>query len=145
MSPDVEWSGGHRNEFTANISWEIFYVTIEAVVIKFIHLLKVIEFKMLNVTVPKLYLIVVQLLSRVWLFASPWLHYTRLPVLHCLLEFAQTHVPWVSDAIQLSHPLSPPSLPALNLSQCQCLFQWIGSFHQVVKVLELQLQHQSFQ
>ena len=67
-----------------------------------------------------------------------------LPVLHHLLDLAQTHVQWVSDAIQPSHPLFPPS-PALNLSQHQGLFQWISSSHQVAKVLELQLQHQSFQ
>ena len=67
------------------------------------------------------------------------------PVLHYFLKFAQTHVHWVSDAIQPSHPLSPSSLPALNLSQHQGLFQWVGSSPQVAKVLELQLQHQSFQ
>ena len=67
------------------------------------------------------------------------------PVLHYLLEFAQTHVHWVDDAIQPSHPLSPPSPPALNLSQHQGLFQWVSSLHQMAKVLELQLQHQSFQ
>ena len=66
------------------------------------------------------------------------------PVHHQLLELAQTHVHQVSDAIQPSHPLSPPS-PAFNLSQHQSLFQWVGSSHQVAKVLELQLQHQSFQ
>ena len=49
------------------------------------------------------------------------------PVLHHLPEFAHTHVHWVGDAIQLSHPLSSPSPPAFNLSQNQCLFQWIGS------------------
>ena len=65
-------------------------------------------------------------------------------VLHYLLEFTHIHVHWVSDAIQPSHPLSPPSPPALNLSQHQGLFQWVGSLHQVVKGLELQLQHQSF-
>ena len=59
------------------------------------------------------------------------------------LEFAQTHVHWVSDAIQPSHSLLSPSLPAFNLSQHQGLFQWIGSSHQVAKVLELK--HQSFQ
>ena len=53
------------------------------------------------------------------------------PVLHYLLDFAQTHVHWVVDAIQPSHPWSPPSLPALNLSQHQGLFQWVGSSHQV--------------
>ena len=65
------------------------------------------------------------------------------PVLHCLLELAQTHVHWVSDAIPPSHPLLSPSPPAFNLSQHQGLFQWVSSLHQVTKVL--QLQHQSFQ
>ena len=65
------------------------------------------------------------------------------PVLHYLPEFAQIHVRWINDVIQPSYPLSTPS-PALNLSQHQGLFQWIGCSHQVVKVLELQLQHQSF-
>ena len=66
------------------------------------------------------------------------------PVLHYLLESAQTHVHWVDDTIQPSYPLLTPS-PALNLSQHQGLFQWVLSSHQVTKVLELQLQHQSFQ
>ena len=66
-------------------------------------------------------------------------------VLHYVQEFAQTHIHWVGDAIQPSHPLSPSSPPALNLSQHQGLFQWIGSSHYMAKVLELQLQHQSFQ
>ena len=64
---------------------------------------------------------------------------------HRLLEFTHTHLHWVSDAIQPSHPLSSPSLPALNLSHHQGLFQWVSSSHQVAKVLEFQLQHQSFQ
>ena len=64
------------------------------------------------------------------------------PVLHHLPELAQTHIRWLGDAIQPSHPLSPPS-PAFSLSQHQGLFQWVGSSHQVAKVLELQ--HQSFQ
>ena len=68
-----------------------------------------------------------------------------LPVHHQLLESTQAHVHWVSDNIQPSHPLSPPSPPALNLSQHQGLFQWVSSSHQVAKVLEFQLQHQSFQ
>ena len=55
-------------------------------------------------------------------------------------ELAQTHVHQVSDAIQLSHPLSSPSPPAFNLSQHQGLFQWVSSLHQVAQVLELQLQ-----
>ena len=67
------------------------------------------------------------------------------PVRHQHLELAQTHVHWVSDAIQPSHSLLPPSLPALNLSQHQGLFQWVGSSYQVAKALELQLNPQSFQ
>ena len=61
------------------------------------------------------------------------------PVLHRLPEFAQTHVCWVRDAIQPSHPLLSPS-PALSLSKHQSLLQWISSLHQVAKLLELQLQ-----
>ena len=61
------------------------------------------------------------------------------PVHRQLPELAQTHVHWVSDAIQPSHPLSSPSPPAFNLSQHQGLFQWFSSSHQMAKVLELQL------
>ena len=68
-----------------------------------------------------------------------------LPVHHQLPEFTQTHVHWVGDAIQPSHLLSSPSPPALNLSQNQGLFKWVSPSHQVAKVLEFQLQHQSFQ
>ena len=60
------------------------------------------------------------------------------PVHHQLLELAQTHVHWVSDAIQPSHPPLSPFPPAFNLSQHQGLFQWVSSSHQVTKVLELQ-------
>ena len=67
------------------------------------------------------------------------------PVHHQLPELAQTHVHRVSDAIQPSHPLLSPSPPTFNLSQHQGLFQWVSSLHQVAKVLEFQLQHQSFQ
>ena len=58
------------------------------------------------------------------------------PVHHQLLEFTQTHIHWVSDAIQPSHSLSSPSPPALNLPQHQDLFQWVNSLHQVAKVLD---------
>ena len=68
-----------------------------------------------------------------------------LPVHHQLPEFTQTHAHWVNDAIQPSHLLSSPSPPAFNLSQPQGLFKWVSSSHQVAKVLEFQLQHQSFQ
>ena len=63
-----------------------------------------------------------------------------LPVLHCLLEFAQTHIHWNSDAIQPSHPLSSPSPPAFHFFSHQDLFQWAGFSHQVAKILELQHQ-----
>ena len=62
-----------------------------------------------------------------------------LPVHHQPLEFTQTHVHWVSDAIQPSHPRSFPSPPAPNPSQHQSLFQWVNSSHEVAKVLEFQL------
>ena len=64
---------------------------------------------------------------------------------HQLLELTQTHVHGGGDAIQPPHPLSSPSPPAFNLSQHQGLFQWVSSSNQVAKILELQLQHQSFQ
>ena len=67
------------------------------------------------------------------------------PVHHRLLELAQTYVHWVGGAIQPPHPLSSPSPPAFNLSQHQDLFKWVSSSHRVAKVLEFQLQHQSFQ
>ena len=68
-----------------------------------------------------------------------------LPVHHKLPEFIQIYAHRVSDAIQPSHPLSFPSPPAPNPSQHQGLFQRVNSLHQVAKVLEFQLQHQSFQ
>ena len=68
-----------------------------------------------------------------------------LPVHHQPPEFTQTHVHWVSDTIQSSHPLSAPFSPAFNLSQHQGLFKWVSSSNQVAKVLEFQFQHQSFQ
>ena len=68
-----------------------------------------------------------------------------LPVHHQLPESTQTHFHEVHDTIQPSHPLSSPSPPALNLSQHQGFFKWVSSSHQVAKVLEFQLQNQSFQ
>ena len=68
-----------------------------------------------------------------------------LPGHHQLLELTQTHVHWISDAIQPSYPLSSPSLPTFNLSQHQGLYQWVSSSQQVAKILQFQLQHQSFQ
>ena len=67
------------------------------------------------------------------------------PVHQQLPEITQIHVHWVSDAIQPFHPLSSPSHPAFNLFHHQCLFKWVSSLHQVAKVLEFKLQHQSFQ
>ena len=65
------------------------------------------------------------------------------PIFHYLPEFARTHVHWVGDTSQPSHPLSFPSPPVFNLSQHPGLFQWVSYSHQVVK--ELELQYQSFQ
>ena len=77
---------------------------------------------------------------------NPMNHSTPgLPVHHQLLEFTQTHVHRVGDANQPSHPLLSPSPFALNFPQHQGLFKWVSSSHQVAKVLEFQLQHQSFQ
>ena len=67
------------------------------------------------------------------------------PVDRQLPGFTQTHVHWVSEAIQPSQPLLFPSPLACNLSQHQGLFKQVSSSHQVAKVLEFQLQHQSFQ
>ena len=73
------------------------------------------------------------------------LQHTRLPWPSPTSELTQTHVHQVGDGKQLSHPLSPSSSPAFNISQHQGLFQWVSALHQVAKVVELQLQHQSFQ
>ena len=89
-------------------------------------------------------------------FWDPMNHSTPgLPLHHQLPESTQTHVHWVwyplgmsigyGDAIQPYHPMLSPSPPAFNLSQHQGLFQWVSSSQQVAKVLEFQLQHQSFQ
>ena len=77
---------------------------------------------------------------------NPMNHSTQgLPVHHQFSEFTQTHVHWVRDAIQPSHPQSSPSPPVPNPSQHQGVFQWVNSSHEVAKVLEFQLQHESFQ
>ena len=86
----------------------------------------------------------VQSLSRVRLWDPMDCSMPGLPVHHQLPEFTQTHAHRVSDAIQPSHPLSSPSPPGFSLSQHQGLFQQVSSSQQVVKVLEFQLQHQSF-
>ena len=79
---------------------------------------------------------------------SLWPHDCSMPGLsvhYQLLGLTQIQLHWVSDAIQPSHPLLFPFSPAFNLSQHQGLFQWVCSSHQVAKILQLQLQHQSFQ
>ena len=80
-------------------------------------------------------------------FCDPMEHsMTGLPVHHHqLLEFTQTHVHRVGNAFQPPHPLLSPSPPTFNLSQNQNLFKWVSSSYQVAKVLEFQLQHQSYQ
>ena len=81
---------------------------------------------------------VVQSLSRVQPFATPWTAACQaFTICPSLSPRVQTHVHWVGDAIQPSHPLLPLSLPALNFPQYQSLFQWVSSSYQVAKVLEL--------
>ena len=92
-------------------------------------------------------------ISALLLFSSPvmsdslqphglW-HDLSLP--HHLPKSVQIHVHCIGDASQLSYPLMPSSASALNLSQYQGLFQWVSYLHQMTKILEFQLQHQSFQ
>ena len=88
----------------------------------------------------------VQSLSRVQLCDLMNRSTPGLPTHHQLPESTQTHVHRVGDAIQPSHPLSSPSPSAPNPSQDHGLFvQWVNSLHELAKVLEFQLQHQSFQ
>ena len=84
-------------------------------------------------TTPLVLIVVFQMLSHVWLCDPVDCNMPGFPVLHHLPEVAQTHVHWVSNAIQPSLPLSSPSPPAFNLSQHQGFFQWVGSLHQVAK------------
>ena len=69
---------------------------------------------------------------------ASWVH-------HQHLELTETHVHRVGDAIKPSQPLSSPSPSTFNLSQHQSIFQWVNFSHQVAKIMEFQLQHQSFQ
>ena len=82
---------------------------------------------------------VVQSLSHVWLFVTLWTAAPLASLSFTIPELVQTHVHWVGDAIQPSRPLSFPSPPAFTLSQHHGLFQWVGSLHQMAKVLELQI------
>ena len=82
-------------------------------------------------------------LSRVQVFATLWTVACQASL--SLTISQKTHVRWVCDAIQISHPLISPFPPVFNLSQPQGLFQWVGSSHQAAEVLELQFQHQSFE
>ena len=88
---------------------------------------------------------VVQSLCHVWFCTSVNCSTPGFPVIRHLRKIAQTHFHWIGETIRPSHPLLSPSPPAFNLSQHQGLFQGVSSIHQVAKVLELQLQHQSFQ
>ena len=94
---------------------------------------------------PDIFNVVVQSLCPVWLYTTPWTAASPASLSFTISWIAQTHVHWVRDATQPSHPLSSPSPPAFSLSQHQGLFQWAGSSHQVAKILVLQLQHKSFQ
>ena len=88
------------------------------------------------------------LFSRSVMSDSLWprgLQFTRFPWPSLSPELGRTHVHWVSDTIQPSHPLLSPPSPAFYISHHQGFFQWVSSSYQMVKLLELQLQHQSFQ
>ena len=87
----------------------------------------------------------VQWLSCIRLFAIPWTAARQASLSITNSQTLFKHVHWVGDAMQSSHPLSSPSPPVLNLSQHEGLFKWVSSSHQVAKVLEFQLQPQSFQ
>ena len=108
------------------------------------HLLRTSPRKLNTFTKLNSMLVSVQLLSHVWLRNPMDCSTPGFPVHHQLPEHAQTHVHWVGGAIQPSHPL-PSHSSTFNLSQHRGLFQWVSSLHQVAKVLEFQLQHQSFQ
>ena len=94
---------------------------------------------------PDVHFSYIQLLSCIWLCNPIDYSMPGFPVHLQHLELAQTHVHRVGDAILPFHPLLSSSPPAFNSSQLQCLFQWVSSLHQVAKVLEFHLQHQSFQ
>ena len=83
--------------------------------------------------------------AHVWLFATPWTAARQAFLSITYSQSLLTDAHWVGDAMQLSHPLLSPFPPAFNISWHQGLLQWISSSHQVAKVLECQLQHQSFQ
>ena len=89
---------------------------------------------------PWLYLVpVVHLLSHLQLFMTPWTAACQALLSFTVSQICSNYVHWVCDVIPPSHPLPPPSSPALNLSQHQGLFQWVGSSHQMAKLLKLQL------
>ena len=89
--------------------------------------------------------VVVQPPSYVWLCDHMNCSTTGLPIPHHLPKFVQVHVHCIGNAIQPSHPLIPSSPSVLSLSQHQGLYQWVGGLHQMIEILELQLQSQSFQ
>ena len=88
---------------------------------------------------------VVESPSWVWLCDTMNWSMPGLPVPHHLPNFAQVHIHCIGDASQASHSLVPSSPSALNLSQHQGIFQWVSCSHQMTKIPEFQLQHQSFQ
>ena len=87
----------------------------------------------------------VQLLSHVQYFETPWIATDQSSLSIVNFRVYSNSSPLSQWCHPPSHPLSSPSPPAFNLSQHQGLFQWVSSSHQVAKVLDFQLQHQSFQ
>ena len=90
-----------------------------------------------------LIVVVVQFFSHVWFFVTPWTM-PGFPGLHSFLEFAQTHVHWVDNAIQPSYPLSSSPFSCPQCFPASAVFQWVSFSHQIAEALEFQLQHQSF-
>ena len=132
------WTAAQQGFLSFTVSW---------ISLKFMSVESVMPSNCLNLCHPLLLLSQFSSVAQsCWTLCNPMDCSTPdLPVHHQLLEFTQTHVHWVSDAIQPSHPLSSPSPPAFNLSQSQGLFKWVSCSHHVAKVLESQLQNQSFQ
>ena len=127
--------------FLLGLVWYMVFKSPDSLLIICVDTVSTIEYG-----VSSIQFISVQLLSRIKTFCDPIDCSTPdFLVHHQIPELTQTHVHWVSDAIQPSHPLSSPSPPTFNLSQHQGLFQWVSSSHQMARVLEFQLQHQCFQ
>ena len=136
--------GWHKSPSSKTKKWSWIFFFPRIILKMFFHLIYEIG---LNFNLLKMWVVQFHSVTQLCLTLCDPRDYSPLgfPVHHQLLELAQTHVHRVGDAIQPSPPLLSPSPPTFILSQHQGLFQWVTSSHQVAKVLELQLQHESFQ